>query len=35
MNRKIKRRSRVVQVFPSPESVLRLAGAVCAERDED
>lgn len=33
--RKIKRRSRVVQVFPSVESVLRLVGAVCAERDED
>lgn len=35
MNREIKRRSRVVQVFPSVESVLRLVGAVCAERDED
>lgn len=35
MNREIKRRSRVVQVFPSPESMLRLAGAVCAEQDED
>lgn len=35
MNREIKRRSRVVQVFPSPESMLRLVGAVCAEQDED
>lgn len=35
MNREIKRGSRVVQVFPSPESTLRLAGAVRAERDED
>ena len=35
MNREIKRRSRVVQVFPSTESVLRLVGAVCAEQDED
>lgn len=35
MNREIKRRSRVVQVFPSAESMLRLVGAVCAEQDED
>ena len=35
MNREIKSRSRVVQVFPSPESMLRLVGAVCAEQDED
>ena len=35
MNREIKRRSRVVQVFPSVESVLRLVCAVCAEQDED
>lgn len=35
MNREIKRRSRVVQVFPSIESMLRLVGAVCAEQDED
>ena len=33
MNREIKRRSRVVQVFPSVESALRLVGAACAERD--
>ena len=32
MNREIKRRSRVVQVFPSPKSMLRLVGA---EQDED
>ena len=25
----------MVQVFPSAESMLRLAGAVCAEQDED
>lgn len=31
MNREIKCRSRVVQVFPSAESMLRLAGAACAE----
>ena len=35
MNREIKRRSRVVQVFPSVNSVLRLVGTVCAEQDED
>lgn len=35
MNGEMKRGSRVVQVFPSPESMLRLVGAVCAERDED
>ena len=35
MNREIKRRSRVVQVFPSPGSMLRLVGAVCAGQDED
>jgi putative transposase len=34
-NREIKRRSRVVQVFPSPKSLIRLIGAVCAEIDED
>lgn len=34
MNREVKRGSRVVQVFPSPESTLRPAGAACAERDE-
>ncbi len=35
MCRKLKRRSLVVQVFPSAESMLRVMGAVCAERDED
>jgi transposase-like protein len=34
-NREIKRRSRVVQVFPSQASLLRLVGAVCTELDED
>ena len=34
-NREIKRRSRVVQVFPSVKSLIRLVGAVCCEIDED
>lgn len=34
-SREIKRRSRVVQVFPSAASMIRLVGAVCAEIDED
>ena len=33
-NREIKRRSRVVQVFPSTGSPVRLAGAVMCEQDE-
>lgn len=33
-NREIKRRSRVVQVFPSVRSLERLAGAVMCEQDE-
>lgn len=33
-NREIKRRSRVVQVFPSEESSKRLVGAVVCEQDE-
>lgn len=33
-NREIKRRSRVVQVFPSTGSLVRLAGAVMSEQDE-
>ncbi len=32
-NREIKRRSRVVQVFPSESSLLRLVGAVMCDRD--
>lgn len=35
MNREIKRRSRVVQVFPNADSMLLPVGAVCAEQDED
>lgn len=33
-NREIKRRSRVVQVFPSEASLIRLAGAVMCEQNE-
>lgn len=34
-NRETKRRSRVVQVFPSARSLIRLVGSVCAEINED
>lgn len=34
-NRELKRRSRVVQVFPSRRSLVRMLGAVFAEMDED
>ena len=34
-NREIKRRSRVVQVFPSVASLERLAGAVMCDMDEE
>jgi putative transposase len=34
-NREIKRRSHVVQIFPSTKSLIRLIGAVCSEIDED
>jgi len=33
-NHKIKRRTKVVQVFPSQKSLMRLVGAVLAEQDE-
>ena len=33
-NREIKRRSRVVQVFPSPKSLVRLVGAIMADVDD-
>ena len=33
-NREIKRKSRVVQVFPSVESLERLAGIVMCEQDD-
>lgn len=33
-NREIKRRSRVVQVFPSRKSLIRMMGAVFSEMDE-
>ncbi len=34
-NREIKRRARVVQVFPSRKSLIRLIGAVLSEMDEE
>ena len=34
-NRELRRRSRVVQVFPSRKSLIRMLGAVFAEMDED
>ena len=34
MNREIKRRTRVVQVFPSRESLVRLVGAVCCDQND-
>ncbi len=34
-NRELKRRSRVVQVFPSRKSLIRMMGAVLSEMDED
>ncbi len=34
MNAEIKRRTRVVQVFPSAESLVRLVGAVCCDQND-
>ena len=34
MNCEIKRRTRVVQVFPSAASLVRLVGAVCLDRND-
>ena len=34
MNCEIKRRTRVVQVFPSTASLVRLVGAVCLDRND-
>ena len=33
-NEEIKRRTRVVRIFPNPASCLRLVRALCAERHE-
>lgn len=35
MNAEIKRRTRVVQVFPSNESLVRLVGAVCCDQSDE
>lgn len=35
MNLELKRRARVVQAFPSPESVLRLLGGIVGEINAD
>ena len=34
LNREFKRRSQVVQIFPNPESILRLMGAVAVEYND-
>ena len=34
LNCEIKRRARVVQVFPSAKSLIRLVGAVCCDQDD-
>lgn len=34
LNEEIKRRTRVVRIFPNPESCLRLVRALCAETHE-
>ena len=34
LNEEIKRRTRVVRIFPNPESCLRLIRALCAETHE-
>jgi len=35
LNKEIKRRSNVVGIFPSPQSTLRLVGAVLLEQDDE
>ena len=35
LNQEIKRRTRVVRIFPNREACLRLVGALCVERSEE
>ncbi len=35
LNEEIKRRTRVVRIFPNPEACLRLVTALCVEQSED
>lgn len=35
LNEEVKRRTRVVRIFPNSEACLRLVTAICAEQSED